>query len=282
MYGTMYAVLLTSAHKEMAVLASQVKSLSPAMSPLAAGPLREKYNLFRCFLGLAFCSLLLEVVCRYLYAARVGPFYVLVMVYELGSTVLVVLLGWLYRPRQFSPFFFMMPTSLEYGALLSQQEEMEEETVEGGGGGRIGSLWQEERRARMSLLDRRVHSREREDDVADLERMRFARVHRLVPIVQYECWNNLPYFISLLSPDANLRSILQFIPLFVGLLPWWRFLCLVTRTIDPPLPLPLSLPLQGMQPLPPLGPLLLSLPEECREQELEREIPRVKQRVQRR
>ena len=177
MYGTMYAVLLISARREMAVLASQVKALSPTMAPVAAGPLREKCHLFRCFLGLAFCSLLLEILCRYLFAARVGPFYVLVMVYEIGSTVLVVLLGWLYRPRQYSPFFFMMPTSLEYGALLSQEaaEDIEDVT---GRRGQNDSTWWQEHRARMRLLDQRVHSREREDDVADLARMRFARVHR--------------------------------------------------------------------------------------------------------
>lgn len=185
LYGTMYAVLLTSAQREMAVLAAQAKALSPTMAQVAAIPLREKYHLFRSFLAVAFGSLLLEVVCRYLFAARVGPFYVLVMVYELGSTVLVMLLGWLYRPRQYSPFFFMMPTSLEYGALLSQEEEEQEQeqeeedlgNVRGGDGAGDGDLWRE-RRTRMRLLGQRAHSREREDDVADLERLRFARVHR--------------------------------------------------------------------------------------------------------
>lgn len=175
LYGAMYAVLLASAHREMAVLAAQVKALSPHMAPVAAGPLREKYHLFRCFLGLAFCSLLLEAVCRFLFAARVGPFYILVMVYELGSTVLVVSLGWLYRPRQYSPFFFMMPTSLEYGALHSEEEDEEEGIA--GALDDSGGVWRE-RRTRMRMLDQRAHSREREDDVADLERMRYARVHR--------------------------------------------------------------------------------------------------------
>lgn len=189
MYGIMYSVILHSAWREMAVLAAQVKALTPTMAAVAVEPLREKNHLFRCFIALVTCELLLEALCRYLLAARAGPFLVLVLVYEGCSTVLVVLMGVIYRPREYSPFFFMMPTSLEYSSLLAEEEAADREDRRalrggrggaggaGGGDARAEAEWRA-RRNRSRLLSRRAHSREREDDAANIERLRVARVQR--------------------------------------------------------------------------------------------------------
>lgn len=176
LYGVMYLFILRSARQEMSVLTAQVKDLAPGAAAVAAEPLREKFAMFRWFLVLVFFALLLEAVCRYLYAARSAPFYLLVAVYEAGSTLIVVSLCWLYRPREFSPFFFMMPTSLEHNALLVSQEG-EEGNQEDAADRLMDEDWRE-RRERSRVLSRRGHSREREDDVAGIDRLRLSRVQR--------------------------------------------------------------------------------------------------------
>lgn len=190
LYGAMYCIILRSALREMAVLSAQVQCLTERMAPLAVEPLREKHVLFQRFLVLVLCELLLEGTCRYLLAAGTLPFIALLLVYELGSAAFLLLIGWSYRSRQYSPFYFMMPTSLEYSALAGREEGGEAQERErlhlqeaddeqgggswwafdrGGGGGATG------RRRERAIM---THSREREDDVAAIERVRLARAQR--------------------------------------------------------------------------------------------------------
>lgn len=168
------------------MLDGQGRCLTERMSALAAEPLREKCDLFRRFLTLVFCELLLEASCRYLYAAQSTPFLVLLLLYELCSTLFLVLIGVQFRPRQYSPFFFMMPTSLEYGAVPTEEVEQEEvaeeprRTEEGASGwwGLRGVGAMTNRGSSRRGLTSREHSREREDDVAAIERIRLSRTQR--------------------------------------------------------------------------------------------------------
>lgn len=145
LYGTMFIVILRAATREMACLQGQVRCLTAHMAVDAVQSLRDKHSMFLCFLVLAFCELLLEGSCRYMLAAKHVPFLALLLVYELVSTGILLGVGWSFRPRQYSPFHFMVPTSLEYAPvppvptmLGGDEGEGEGERVQGGW---LGGVW---------------------------------------------------------------------------------------------------------------------------------------------
>lgn len=174
-YGLLYALILRAGWREMAVLEGQVSKLGAGACAMAAGPLRQKHRAFRWFLLLVLGELALEGVCRYLLAAQSVSFFALVAVYEVTSTVLLICIGACFAPRAYSPFHFMVPTSLELGAPGQEAEGVDAE--EGAGGAGTGS--DEARTARVRrALSSRHRSREQEEDVAAMDRLRLARAQR--------------------------------------------------------------------------------------------------------
>ena len=149
----MYYSILNNALKEMALLRAQVRKLNAAMHPAATAPLWEKHTLYRQFLVAAFLFTALEAVCDGMYGSKRVRFIAILTVYEAGSTALVILICWALRPRVYSPFFFVMPTSMENNS--DEGDEVERQFLASGN-----------------------PRREHEDDVAALERRRLSRAQR--------------------------------------------------------------------------------------------------------
>lgn len=181
-YGTMYAVIVRAACREMAVLQGQVDRLGPWTSLVAAEPLRAKHASFRWFLLLVLAEIALEVLCRCLLASHAVSYLTLSVLYESVSLVLLVAIGACFAPRAYSPFHFMVPTSLEYVLAGADGEGDDAQPL-----GEADEL-EDQREVRVRrFLSRRTHAREAEEDVAALERLRLARAQRWVVVVAFYC-----------------------------------------------------------------------------------------------
>ena len=179
-YGLLYSVILHSALRELSVLNGQAQKLSNGMHAGVVQSLREKGKRFRCFLMLLLVEIVLEAVSRYILVSQVWSFFSLVLMYELASTVVLACMGSCFTPRRQSPFYFIVPTSLEVGEGANPNH-----TAGAAGAGtddenEIVGEDEETRRVRRALTRRhRVHDHwEDNEDGAGLERLRFARSQR--------------------------------------------------------------------------------------------------------
>lgn len=172
-YGLLYGVVVHSAVREMAVLNGQVQKLSGDMHAGVVQSIVERRHTFIFFLLLLLAEMVLEGLSRYILATHVMSFFSLVVLYELTSTILLVSMAACFMPRKYSPFYFIVPTSLEVGELALVGE---------GGGGMVDGEDEETSRVRRALT-RRHRNRdhwEEDVDIAGIERLRFARSQRLI------------------------------------------------------------------------------------------------------
>lgn len=140
LYGLMYLYIFRCIATQLYQLSEQVNSLGlPGLlalqlpeAPHAAAlvqPLRQKYYMYLLFSLLVFISLSLEVLTHVLVATD-GKLWFVLTVYEVSNLTILGTIGWIFRPREFSPFFFMVPTSqrAEQGAQQIPFLEMGIET----------------------------------------------------------------------------------------------------------------------------------------------------------
>lgn len=109
LYGVVYCYILINVtsnlrflHKETAFLAPP-----PVMPQEIVAPLMEKYRMYLIFLVLVFVSIGMEVFCHALLASSSSTFSIL-LVYEISNAIILGYLGYIFRPREYSPFFFMV------------------------------------------------------------------------------------------------------------------------------------------------------------------------------
>lgn len=131
LYGLMYLYIFRCIATQLYQLSEQVSLLQrgglignenhhpgrgldevEAPPPYAAlvQPLRQKYFMYLLFLLLVLLSLSLEVLTHVLVATD-GKLWFVLTVYEVSNLTILGTIGWIFRPREFSPFFFMVPTS---------------------------------------------------------------------------------------------------------------------------------------------------------------------------
>jgi len=108
LYASMYAAIFYNLQLELYKVHFHTSFLRPTMASNITGPLREKYFMYQCFLGLVAASFILEIICHVLVGTGV-PYYIILSFYEIISLVIIGSIGWLFRPRELSPFFFMVP-----------------------------------------------------------------------------------------------------------------------------------------------------------------------------
>ena len=113
LYGSMYIYIVRSALNELYLMKHQVDLLDTASDVPEAigGPLRGKYCMYICFLALVLCNLVMEIVLHAL-LNKYGRMWIVLSVYEISDLVICGLVFFLFRPRDFSPFFFMVPATL--------------------------------------------------------------------------------------------------------------------------------------------------------------------------
>ena len=64
--------------------------------------------MYQCFLGLAMISAGMEVLAHAL-VAEGGKIWLVLVAYETSNLLILGTLGWIFRPREHSPFFYMVP-----------------------------------------------------------------------------------------------------------------------------------------------------------------------------
>lgn len=113
LYGVMYVYIVQSALDQLMSLQQQVTLLySGGEVPEAiGGPLRMKYYMYIIFLFLVLCNIVLEISLHAL-LQKYGRMWIVLTVYEICDLVICGLIFFVFRPREFSPFFFMMPATL--------------------------------------------------------------------------------------------------------------------------------------------------------------------------
>ena len=75
------------------------------------GPLRLKYLMYQAFLALVLVSAAMEVVAHSL-LFRDGRSWVVLLAYEMSNLLIIACMGVVFRPQEYSPFFFMVPARL--------------------------------------------------------------------------------------------------------------------------------------------------------------------------
>lgn len=111
LYGIMYLYILKSAVAQIWMLADQVSSLSRNMPANLTTPLKKKLWMYVFFLVLVLVSMLMEVYAQALIADS-GKLWLVLVSYEVSNVLILGTMGWIFRPRQFSPFFFMVPARM--------------------------------------------------------------------------------------------------------------------------------------------------------------------------
>jgi len=111
LYGFMYWYIFHSVLKQLIVLRDQVSLLGDDMPVDIIRPLRMKYLMYQCFVAVVFVSMTMEV-CAHSLLYSDGRMWVVLLAYEISNVIILFSLGWTFRPREYSPFFFMIPARL--------------------------------------------------------------------------------------------------------------------------------------------------------------------------
>jgi len=105
---------------EMMILQSQVEKLSKiiqineSIQEAVINPLYQRYRHFQIFLIIVLLLIIIEIICQLLYGLNKTSFIIIILIYELVSLFVMLALVYMFRPNvDLSPFYFMVPTSLE-------------------------------------------------------------------------------------------------------------------------------------------------------------------------
>ena len=119
-YTSIYAIILYNSIIEMMILQSQINKLSTiphidvTICESITDPLYQRYHHFQFFLFLVLLLIIIEITCQILYVVNTTPFIIIILLYELVSLFVMLAFAYMFRPTvDLSPFYFMVPTSLE-------------------------------------------------------------------------------------------------------------------------------------------------------------------------
>ena len=110
-YGIVYYFLFKNVMEQLRKLTIQVSLLEPTMPSTIIGPLLEKHRMYIILLVLIFCSFAIEITCNAL-IAKTGTLWKTLCVYEVANMLIFLGIGFMFRPREYSPFFFMVPARM--------------------------------------------------------------------------------------------------------------------------------------------------------------------------
>jgi hypothetical protein len=111
-YGIMYYFIFANVLKQLRRLSIQVSLLESTMPRPIVGPLLEKYRMYVLLLILIFIALAIEITCHSIIATS-GSMWKTMCVYEVSNMLIFLTMGLIFRPREHSPFFFMIPARLD-------------------------------------------------------------------------------------------------------------------------------------------------------------------------
>ena len=113
LYGAIYTFIVMGTIGQLRVLKDQVDVLRSAgdVPDAIGGPLHEKYYMYLIFLALVFCNIVLEISLHAL-LHKYGRMWIVLTIYEIFDLIICGLVFFIFRPREYSPFFFMAPATL--------------------------------------------------------------------------------------------------------------------------------------------------------------------------
>ncbi len=119
LYVCMYAYITADVILELKKIVLYTTYFTPGMSPIFTTPLYYKKYMYIAFLILVLFSFTFEVICHYLAGSQ--PHLSVVMgVYEGSNVVILGIIGVVFRPQEYSPFFFMVPAAELVDAPVSK------------------------------------------------------------------------------------------------------------------------------------------------------------------
>ncbi|CAM9388168.1 unnamed protein product, partial [Ectocarpus fasciculatus] len=111
-YGIVYLNIVQSTLEQIKTIKTQVDPFKNAnYSRDIVGPLKMKFRMYILFLVLVFSFMATEILTHSLLFTD-ERVWVALTFFELSQLLLIVLIGFFFRPREFSPFFFMVQTTM--------------------------------------------------------------------------------------------------------------------------------------------------------------------------
>lgn len=110
-YGLMYYYIFTNTMRQLRKLGVQVSILEATMPIAITGPLLEKHRMYIVLLLLIFASMCIEIACHCIIGEN-GSLAAAMFTYELSHLLIFLSIGYIFRPREYSPFFFMLPARM--------------------------------------------------------------------------------------------------------------------------------------------------------------------------
>jgi len=108
LYGFMYLYILSGVIEQIQMLRFHVSNLRREMPENIAGPLRKKLCMYICFSLIVLSSIAIEILTHSL-VVNDGRLWIVLLIYEVSNMIILFTIGWIFRPREHSPYFFMVP-----------------------------------------------------------------------------------------------------------------------------------------------------------------------------
>lgn len=119
-YVLLYVHLLSLISIQIRHLRGISSKLTGDMPADIIAPIKEKEFAFKVFFFLLIGFITIEISGQCMYALSYISMESLVIGYEVPSWVLLFALGWYFRPRKYSPYFFMLPADSSDTAALQE------------------------------------------------------------------------------------------------------------------------------------------------------------------
>lgn len=111
-YGLVYINIVWSTIDQIKLIKVQIEPFKSAqLSREIVGPLKMKFRMYILFLVLIGAFMATEVLTHSL-LFNDDRLWIAFTFFEISQIVLVAIIGFYFRPREFSPFFFMVPTTM--------------------------------------------------------------------------------------------------------------------------------------------------------------------------
>lgn len=111
LYAYVFVQILGLCWTEIQSLRSQIKRVTPEVPEERTISIQMKLEMYQYLMILVGAMVLLELICQILFASATVPVLATAVVYEVFSWMILVGVAFVFRPRELSPFFYMIPTT---------------------------------------------------------------------------------------------------------------------------------------------------------------------------
>ena len=111
LYSFVYMNILKATIETLLKLQKQTLPLTLEMPHNIVKPLIHKYRMYIYFLILVLITIVIEIIAHSILTID-GRIWVVLLVYEISNLLILGTIGYIFRPKEVSPFFFMVPSRL--------------------------------------------------------------------------------------------------------------------------------------------------------------------------